>query len=411
MPVNYDYLMSHKRRALKRIYEKPLEKKDALALEEYNNATILPIRKATGGEDVSYLGLGGVVAENGEYAELSKVHVRVDGMYPSQPDFVDKKVVYGGWYVNHWGHFLIDTITRLWCRPQDADGYAFIVDEGRQVDISGNFKRFFELLGLPLEKIILVSKPTKFRQVLVPQCAYSASGYYTREYLSLFDTVRENAMANSAGRQSVDKIFFTRSSLLKARMYELNMKEVDKFFKTNGYRVLAPEKIPLDDMIFYLSTCSVCRAVSGTLPHNMLFAPKGKNLIIVERNISNNWPQVDFNRIKELNVTYVEAMISVLPVDMSVAPVIMGYTDLMDKFAADNGMKRIKSKLKNRLYFRHILKKYLNSYFYLNGVYPTVGSGNDEATKEAYNYNITRYDFLSFRYWFQKKVVQFLNRK
>lgn len=411
MNINYNYMLSEKAVQLKQIHESgEFVKINELTVEEYENATVLPIKKFS--EDEYALGRGGVVDSENNYVRLSALNKRIYDKYFSESNYEDKTVVFCGWYVNHWGHFLVDTVIRLWHRPEDVDGYAFIVNENENLQITGNFKRFFELLDIPLEKIILVNQSTRFKKVIVPQSSYSRSEYYSDEYINLFQTVSVAALETIGRKKPFEKIFFSRAALRKARMHEFNIKEIDSFFKKNGYEIIYPEKITLDEMIFYLNRCEVCAAVSGTLPHNILFAQNGKKLIITERNVVNNEIQADVNIIKNLDVVYIDSAVGAFPVDVSAGPFILGYTDFMDKYAADNNMIRIKSKLDNPLIFRHILKKYLNDYFYIERTYPPdwIAKDNSAVIKRAYDYSLSRYNFLSARHILQKKLIQIINR-
>lgn len=409
MNIDYNYMLSQKAYQLKQMHQNGSFKKiNELTIEEYDNATVLPIKRFP--EDRYALGRGGVVDSENNYVALSALNKRIYDMYPSESSYESKTVVFCGWYVNHWGHFLVDTVIRLWHRPEDVDGFVFIVNENEDLRIAGNFKRFFELLGIPLEKVILVNCPTRFKKVIVPQSSYSRSEYYSDEYINLFQTVSVAALETIGRKKPFEKIFFSRAALRKAKMHEFNINEVDSFFEKNGYKIIYPEKITLDEMIFYLQGCKVCAAVSGTLPHNILFAQNGKKIIISERNVVNNEIQVDVNIIKDLNVVYIDSSVGVFPVDVSSGPFILGYTEFMDRFAVDNNMIRIKSKLDNPLIFRHILKKYLNDYFYIERIYPPdwIAKDNSSIIKQAYDNSLSRYNFLSVRHVLQKKLIQIM---
>lgn len=411
MTVNYTYMLPAKAQDLKNKMEAPFPKKDSLLVEEYENAAILPIKKFAG--DAYALGRGGVISAEGHYVESSALNQRIYGSYDAECAYLNKNVVFCGWYVNHWGHFLVDTVIRLWYRPENVDGFAFIVNEGEQLSIEGNFKRFFELLGIPLDKVILINRATRFNKVIVPQSSYSRSDYYSEEYIGIFDTVREAALEYTGSGEAWERIFFSRAGLLKAKLHDFNSAEIDSFFKINGFQIISPEKMALDDMIFHLNNCKLFAAISGTLPHNLLFSQNGKEAIIAERNVINNEIQVDVNRIKELNVTYVDVGVGVFPVDVSAGPFLLGFTKEMKEFASEHCMRSVRSKLNSPFKFRRLLKLYLNDYFYLEKEYPPewIAHDNSELIKEAYDYSQKRYCFLSLRHRLQNATVRSINKR
>ena len=73
-------------------------------------------------------------------------------------------MVYCGYLVNHWGHFLVEAVNRLWYalkNDQTVDKYVFFLDEGQEREIKGNYKEFFQLLKI-WDKVELINTPTKY---------------------------------------------------------------------------------------------------------------------------------------------------------------------------------------------------------------------------------------------------------
>ena len=130
MNIEYRYLRPEKARALKNWYDAPMEVRENPATWQGQNATVLPLRRRA---DFGLLfGKGGVVDENGQYVPMSAIPGRVEGSYAVEnPEFRDEKVVYCGYLVNHWGHFLIEGVTRLWYFLENdptIDKYVFFLD-------------------------------------------------------------------------------------------------------------------------------------------------------------------------------------------------------------------------------------------------------------------------------------------
>ena len=115
------------------MYATPFEEKQELALWQGKNATILPLWEFPEDKDLLF-GRGGVVDETGEYVHLSGIETRIMNRYPFEnPVYRDEKVVYFVYLVNHWGHFLVEAVTRLWyALEQDptVDTCGFVVAKG-----------------------------------------------------------------------------------------------------------------------------------------------------------------------------------------------------------------------------------------------------------------------------------------
>lgn len=359
--IDYQYLRPKKAEALKKWVDAPIEVRENPEIWQGKNATILPLRR-----DPSFgllFGKGGVVDCNGNYVELSSIPLRVQYSYPFEnPEYRDEKVVYCGYLVNHWGHYLIEGVTRLWYfLENDAtiDKYVFFLDENEEREIKGNYREFLELLKI-WDKLEIINKPTTYREVIVPERGIVCLKSYSPKLLSVFDTVAENVIPDPSW-ETPEKIYYSRSRFQKGMQFEFGFAALDNFFEKNGYTILYPEKVPLSRMIHYIRNAKVVASLSGSLPHNMLFANQGQKVEIVERLVISDDNQTDVNRMRELDVTYIDANIPVYTIDF-VGPFIMGYTPELQRFAEDHGYLPPDEQYLTKKHYKQCFVKYMKSY-------------------------------------------------
>ena len=366
------YLRPKKAAALKRWHEGNLEVRETLEVWKGENATLLPVRK----DSQLQFGRGGVVDKDGNYIDLSCIPQRVQYAYDFQnPEYRDQKVVYCGYMVNHWGHFLIEGVCRLWYfleQDPTIDKYVFLLDENEEREIRGNYREFLRLLKI-WDKLEFINKPTTFREVLVPELALKCHTYYCPKLREMFDVVADNVVVDPSWK-TYDKIFYSRSQLAKGIPFEFGFDMLDSFFAQNGYTILYPEKVPLGEMIHYIRNSKVVASISGSLPHNMFFGRNGQKVEIIERCTINDDNQVDVNRIRELHVVPIDANIPVYPINF-VGPFIMGYTPEMQRFAEDNGYAAPDAKYLSEKHYKKCFVRYMKAY------------------KDLYRYNWFMYDW------------------
>lgn len=369
--IDYSYLRPKKAAVLKEWSLSPFERISRPDVWSGKDATILPLRRFP--EDNLLFGRAGVVDADGEYVELSSVEHRVQFAYPfSNPEYRDERVVYCGYWVKHWGHFLVETVARLWYALESTGKLIFVTDEGKDLSISGNYKEFLELLGV-YDRIEIVNKPTQFREVLVPQLGYKRCVYFSDQYRAVFARIADNVVTPE-GWTGPDKIYLSRSRLKGASKKEIGHDMLDNYFSKNGYQVIHPQELSLSGLILLLKHCTECAAFSGTLPHNMLFAPDGSKLVIVERHALNNEIQLDVNRLKYLNVTYIDANLGVYPVSVGYGPFFVAYNQQMDAFTKDRGyrspdfqyLSRIRIKKEYAAYMKEYRRCYVDQWFMLD---------------------------------------------
>lgn len=363
--IDYTYLRPKKAEALKKWYDDSFEVRQEPAVWRGNNATVLPLRRVPG--DNLLFGRGGVVDENGEYVPLSAVDRRVQFSYPVEaPEYRDETVVYCGYLIDHWGHFLIEGVTRLWYFLENdptIDKYVFFLKEGEDRQIKDNYLEFFRLLKI-WDKLEIINKPTTYRQVVIPERGIRVRTAYTPKLLKVFDTIADNVQVDPSW-ETPEKIFCSRSQFKKGISFEYGYATLDDFFRRNGFTILFLEKVPLGQMIHYIRNAKVVAMASGSLAHNMLFSCQGQKLEILERFVLNNDNQVDINRMRELDVTYIDAHIPVFPTSLC-GPVVMGYTDCMQRFAQDRGYVPPDSRYLTPKHYKQCFRHYMATYIDLH---------------------------------------------
>lgn len=362
MQVNYSFVYSQKAVALKKSYENNLASRQDLTCSRVQNATIMPLKNING--DFK----GGVVTNSNEYIESSGIKKVYGGVYQfDAPEVKNERVIYCGYFVKHWGHFLMESVSRLWYFFENNTGidkYVFMTYIDSNDVIDGNFREFFELLGI-YDKIELVSVPTKYDEVIIPELGYSSKNYFSNQYKRIFDTVSLNARhkCDTIGKVfKHDKIFLSRMHFSKARKTELGMEMLDSYFQNNGFKIIYPEETSLAELICYLHTAKVCAMSSGTLPHNLLFANDRTNAVIIERQACINGYQIDVDRIRELNVTYVDAYYTIKPSRIGRGPFYFAYNSNLKNYTEYNGFLGPDKKYLSDAYTRKNIRKFLNIY-------------------------------------------------
>lgn len=359
--INYQYLRPKKAAALKNWCEASIEVHHQPQIWHGTNATILPLREDTTGR--ALFGLGGVVDKDGTYVSLSCIPESVQYPYTyTQSEFRDEKVVYCGYLIKHWGHFLMDAVSRLWYfleNDSTIDKYVFFVKENEYREITGNYRIFFELLGV-WDKLEIICKPTTFREVIVPELGLSKKISYIPKYVEIFETIAQNVIPDPSW-QTPKKVFFSRGQFTKGLAYEFGFEVLDDFFEKNGYQILYPEKIPLDHLIHIIRNAEIVASISGSVAHNMLFAKQGQKLEILERFVISADYQVDVNKMKELDITYIDINIPIYPTNFA-GPFIAGYTEELAQFAKDNHYSAPDSKFLSKSHYKKCFKKYIAAY-------------------------------------------------
>lgn len=373
MRTDFDYLRKGKAEEMSSMYRQGIKKCDELCVEEYNDAIILP-GKRPGNLSVIKKPLGGVVDKAGEFVKASKDSIFTGGIYEvATLHESNKSVMYCGYFKHHWGHFLVDNVPRLWYvleRQKEIDEYIMIDLEGSHLTLKGNFLEFFEMLGIS-DKVRILTVPTKFKCVIIPQLAYRRTAfckscgesYYSQKYIQTFEYVIDKAMERYSGHSSISKnVFLTRSGLSFSEERDCGIEIIDNFFENNGYSVISPEKISLKEFIHIMNNCINFSCIQGTLPHNLLFTKNNVNVIIIERSPYINSTQNEINMMKTANVSFVDANCYIFPTHTCFGPFVYIYNKYLEKFAKDTGMKLPNYQYTIEEYRNNVIMEYLKKY-------------------------------------------------
>lgn len=316
----------------------------------------------------SVKGRGGVLDQSLTYVPESATEI--EGIMPcgyevdpNSIKYVDQRVVYLGYFLPQWGHFLVDFLPRLWWLMEN-DRTTTLVYLSANSMISGNYLRVLELMGVSKERLFRIETPTKYSTVVVPEMSLKRPQYYTEEYRKLISKI-----VSAVPEQKVySKIYWTRTKFERAQQCEIGEKRIEKLFAQNGYTVLAPEKCTVEEQIFWFSHCSEFAALSGTIPHNIVWMAtsqpeKKRRVIILNKTHRINTIQCLLNSFARIEAIYVDCNYSLFPVSPGGGPFWVGINDNLRKFAEDEKFTVDKeSKFSRKLRIRREYIKYCLMY-------------------------------------------------
>ena len=236
---------------------------------------ILPRRETADGPR---WGLGGVCTEQNAFVELSAYDggwATHGGSYSWQEErCLDCDVVYFGMYFNHWGHFLIDLMGRLWYFAQNRGQGMKLAYLGEE-EPRGNFLEIFRLLGIEEEDLIHVTEPTRFRNVIVPEFSCKSCQWYSPAYRGIFDAminrVEEEGYAPE-GLKDLKKVYFSRLSFGKAQASEFGEGKIARWLEANGFTAVGPETLSVRDQIYLWNHAEEIACLDGSIPMSIAFS-------------------------------------------------------------------------------------------------------------------------------------------
>ena len=279
-----------------------------------------------------------------------------------EAEFFDEEIVFGGIFLPHFGHFLVECLSRLWCFANDSVT-SFDTSEIRiAVCAPDKIQRFMiellSLLGIDERRFVFVDRIMKFKKIYIPdQSFYTFSGY-SSGFISIYDKIKQQIIP-----KRFEKIFLTRSKFNKGD--SINESFLDNFFENNGFEIIAPEEYSVEEQIAFIAGAKVIACTEGTLSHLALFANVGSTLIILKRHEDINLlAQAMINKIRELKVIYVDVTFNLLPTHHVNGVFLYGPTENFISFSKNMGFDISKEIEEFRLadFAYEYLKKWCDNY-------------------------------------------------
>lgn len=233
--------------------------------------------------------IGGLGGNQGAQADPRRVTVRDDVTQLSGT------WLYGGHWIGHFGHFFTETLTTLWPDRSTLEvapeGLVFHRYFGRHAGLQTWQLELLDLAGygdLPIE--VVDAAPLRVERLVLPSRSVVVNGWAHPGAREVWQR-----MADAAGvRPHGEKVFFSRRAFNErkraqgkpVRTGDQRDTRLDRVFAEAGFRVIAPEDLPLVEQIRLAGGASVLAGSAGTALHLSAFAPARTRIIEIGDNRS-----------------------------------------------------------------------------------------------------------------------------
>lgn len=248
----------------------------------YHDAILLPLKRRTDISTTDGVYEGGVCTKNLDFlAGIQRDYTSTRANYSccrayhlpnSKIIYRKEKVVFGGILFRHFGHMIVDALSRMWWfaeNPNTPYKFVFLMMEKQKF----LFPEFLNLAGLTEDRYEIITEPTQFEEVIVPdEAIYSISGA-SPKWLQYFDLIKENVKNKEPSSLPIEKVYLTRTQLEYPD--GINEEYYEKFYAARGYKIVAPEKLSLSQQINLISSAKEIVTTLGTLSHLAVFAGGG----------------------------------------------------------------------------------------------------------------------------------------
>ncbi len=226
---------------------------------------------------------------------------------------IDETVVYGGFIYGHFGHFIVECLSRIWWYLENRGlDYKFIfISPEYNYYPKVPFIDFLYMLGLREDQIIYLNEPTRFSRIIIPeQTTLIMNGYMPKAAL-IFDAIRDSAP--SPAPNSRYNIYLTRRRFKNAKEDCVGEEYFERFYSALGYDIISPEQLSIPEQVSILANAKKIVCINGTLHHLALFSRSGVEVTVLNRINLMPMPVNWINQLKSIKFTCIDIYAGFLP--------------------------------------------------------------------------------------------------
>jgi hypothetical protein len=193
----------------------------------------------------------------------------------SEPDFLAGRWLWGGVLWAHFGHFLVESTSRLWALDAlDApvDGVLFVPKRPKVGDSLRGFQTDFVSLMAADTPIRVATVPTRVEHLVVPGQGFGL-GRLTAG-TPRFRAAIHRSFASNVAPDGPEKIYISRSALGLGKGGLLGEEHLEELLRAEGYEIFHPERHDIATQIARYKAARKVVAADGSALH--LYAMVGK---------------------------------------------------------------------------------------------------------------------------------------
>jgi capsular polysaccharide biosynthesis protein len=191
--------------------------------------------------------------------------------------------VYAGRFHLHFGHFLVETLSRFWWLGDGELGGRKILIHGPD-HLDGYFdlpwlRTLMEAMQLSRQDFSWSNHPVRYRQVATPMPAFAPQSHAHRAFVTLCRQIGER-MTAGLDRRVVDRPAYMSKARLTGGVSRIAQETViEDVLARKGVEIIYPETLPLAEQVRIFQTRRVILGTTGSAFHLSLFANPGPRLI------------------------------------------------------------------------------------------------------------------------------------
>ena len=210
----------------------------------------------------------------------------------------DDLYIYGGWLHEHFGHFLLSSLSRFWSRLWEAYPSAKILVHA-PLGLDAMFERnwfatLMAALGIERDRLVAFGSPIKIATLIVTAPSFEEENFVHRVYARFCNALGRDIAARLIGPRDDRPVFLSKEKLTSGVQKLENEAEISRRLERGGVDIVYPETLSFAEQIALWYNRTTVVSLANSAVHTSIFAP-GRTVMLLAygQNLMSNYLLVD----------------------------------------------------------------------------------------------------------------------
>ncbi len=187
----------------------------------------------------------------------------------------DDTYIYLGEVHNHFGHFLLSTLSRLWQIRTLPEHLKIVINAGASLRIyRDHVKKLFEAFGVDVQRMWSPERPLKIRNLIMPCASFEERNFvhstFAKTYNAAGDHITRGVNLSIPGN---GPIYLSKSKMTAGVRKIVNESPIEERLVAAGYTIVYPETLPVSEQVAIWRLGRPIVAFNGSSLHTSAFSP------------------------------------------------------------------------------------------------------------------------------------------
>lgn len=220
--------------------------------------------------------------DRGYWNELYQEMPKIDNIqdFGTQLPRIEELVFFGGRLNDHFGHFLLESLSRLWAYEafRQFDPYLFFYTPWGMPNYLEKNNYIYQVLSgfnIPHHKIIFTDHPIRLRKVVIPCQKYGRHSDIKNPEPIFLDFIKkfQFQQVQPLGFENADKVYVSRSKLGANQGKMIGESLFEEYLISEGYKIFYPEKFTFFEQLTVYQNAKKIIFSGGSAGHACLLLP------------------------------------------------------------------------------------------------------------------------------------------